>query len=129
MSINNNQKELLNVVKIPMSETEKDELVNNSNSDVSDVQSSINLNDDLNKKIKRKKNFSKKYYQDESSNSENFIEPKKGINYELIKKYEKKVEELKNEIYEVKKELKTVKRDKLEIEQELQESKEEKEKL
>ena len=60
MSINNNQKELLNVVKIPMSETEKDELVNNSNSDVSDVQSSINLNDDLNKKIKRKKNFSKK---------------------------------------------------------------------
>ena len=129
MSINNNQKELLNVVKIPMSETEKDELVNNSNSDVSDVQSSINLNDDLNKKIKRKKNFSKKNYQDESSNSENFIEPKKGINYELIKKYEKKVEELKNEIYEVKKELKVVKRDKLEIEQELQEAKEEKEKL
>ena len=71
----------------------------------------------------------KKNFLNESNNSENFNQPNKGINHELIKKYQAKMDELNDQINEVKREVKKVKKDKIEKEQELQEALEDKEKL
>ena len=116
MSNNNQKKDLFDIVKIEVSETDKDEVINNIFSDQSELQYSIN---DFNKKQKGKKTIEKKNYLEESSNFENYNQQKKGINYELIKKYEAQVNNLNNKINDFKKELKSVKIEKLEKEEEL----------
>ena len=130
MSFNNdNKKKLDDLGIISLSETNKDEIIDNSNIDDSEIQNSININNDFNKKIKDKKNLVKKKYLDESLNKDNYNQQKKGLNHELIKKYRETVDELNNEINKVKNELKRMRKDKVEIEQELVEVKEDKEKL
>ena len=128
MSFNNNKKKIYDQVKISLSEMDKNEKIS-SNDDESEVQNSININNDYNKKTKNKKKFLNKNYLNESLNSENFNQPKNGLNHELIKKYEAKMDELNNQINEAKKEIKKMKKDKIEKEQELQEAIEDKEKL
>ena len=124
MSINNKKQELFDEVKINLSQTDKNEIINSFYSDQSDLQNSINIKAKFNKPKERKN-----YIKDESYDSENYIEKKKGINYELVKKYESKIDELNNKINEIKKELKQVKKDNLEKEEELQDTINEKNKL
>ena len=118
MSINNKKNELLKMALTKISDTEKEENLNKTNTDRENSEYE-NLNNILNIKLKEKNNISKKNYLDESTNSENLLPPKKGINRDIIKNYENKCESLRSKIDALKKELKLVKRDKLEIEEEL----------
>ena len=126
MSFNNKNKDLSDLAKITVSESEKDEILNSLNSEQinNELQNSSNIKFNSNKKPKAKKN-----YLDDSLNFENLKKPKKGINYELIRKYEKEVEELNENNNKINDELKKVKREKYEKEQELNDAIYEKEKL
>ena len=126
MSFNNKNKDLNELAKITVSESEKDEILNSINSDQinNEIQNTSNIKINSNKKPKAKKN-----YLDDSLNFENIKKPKKGINYELIRKYEKEVEELNENNDKINNELKNVKREKYEKEQELNDAIYEKEKL
>ena len=126
MSFNNKNKNLNDLAKITVSESEKDEILNSINSEQinNEIQNSLNIKINSNKKPKAMKN-----YLDDSLNFENIKKPKKGINYELIRKYEKEVEELNENNDKINNELKNVKREKYEKEQELNDAIYEKEKL
>jgi len=126
MSFNNKNKDLNDLAKITVSESEKDEILNSLNSEQinNELHNSSNIKFNSNKKPKAKKN-----YLDDSLNFENLKKPKKGINYELIRKYEKEVEELNENNDKINDELKKVKREKYEKEQELNDAIYEKEKL
>ena len=126
MSFNNKNKDLNDLAKITVSESEKDEILNSLNSEQinNELHNSSNIKFNSNKKPKAKKN-----YLDDSLNFENLRKPKKGINYELIRKYEKEVEELNENNDKINDELKKVKREKYEKEQELNDAIYEKEKL
>jgi hypothetical protein len=126
MSNNNPKKYLNDLANITLSETDKDGITNNSmNIDQidSDMHNSININKN------KKEKYSKKNYLNDSSNSEGFNQPKNGLSYEVIKKYEKKLNELNDQYEQVSKELKKTKRGKSEAEQELRDAIYEKEKL
>ena len=126
MSFNNKNKDLNDLAKITVSESEKDEILNSLNSEQinNELHNSSNIKFNSNKKPKAKKN-----YLDDNLNFENLKKPKKGINYELIRKYEKEVEELNENNDKINDELKKVKREKYEKEQELNDAIYEKEKL
>ena len=126
MSFNNKNKDLNDLAKITVSESEKDEILNSLNSEQinNELHNSSNIKFNSNKKPKAKKN-----YLDDSLNFENLKKQKKGINYELIRKYEKEVEELNENNDKINDELKKVKREKYEKEQELNDAIYEKEKL
>ena len=126
MSNNNPKKYLNDLANITLSETDKDGITNNSmNIDQidSDMHNSININKN------KKEKYSQKNYLNDSSNSEGFNQPKNGLSYEVIKKYEKKLNELNDQYEQVSKELKKAKRGKSEAEQELRDAIYEKEKL
>ena len=127
MSNNNPKKYLQDLADISISETDKDGIASSVHLEQtdSDIQNSININ----RKPKEKKNYSKKNYLYDSQNSENFNQPKSGLNYELIKKYEKQVNDLNDKYEQIRNELKRAKRDKSEAEQELKEGIYENEKL
>mgnify|MGYP002626308373 CR=1 FL=1 len=126
MSFNNKNKDLNDLAKITVSESEKDEILNSLNSEQinNELHNFSNIKFNSNKKPKAKKN-----YLDDNLNFENLKKPKKGINYELIRKYEKEVEELNENNDKINDELKKVKREKYEKEQELNDAIYEKEKL
>ena len=127
MSNNNPKKYLQDLADISISETDKDGIASSVHLEQtdSDIQNSININ----RKPKEKKNYSKKNYLYDSQNSENFNQPKSGLNYELIKKYEKQVNDLNDKYEQIRNELKRAKRDKSEAEQELKDAIYENEKL
>ena len=127
MSNNNPKKYLQDLADISISETDKDGIASSVHLEQtdSDIQNSININ----RKPKEKKNYSKKNYLYDSQNSENFNQPKSGLNYELIKKYEKQVNDLNDKYEQIRNELKRAKRDKSEAEQELKDVIYENEKL
>ena len=127
MSNNNPKKYLQDLADISLSETDKDGIASSVHLEQtdSDIQNSININ----RKPKEKKNYSKKNYLYDSQNSENFNQPKSGLNYELIKKYEKQVNDLNDKYEQIRNELKRAKRDKSEAEQELKDAIYEKEKF
>ena len=127
MSNNNPKKYLQDLADISLSETDKDGIASSVHLEQtdSDIQNSININ----RKPKEKKNYSKKNYLYDSQNSENFNQPKSGLNHELIKKYEKQVNDLNDKYEQIRNELKRAKRDKSEAEQELKEGIYENEKL
>ena len=127
MSIKNPKKYLQDLADISISETDKDGIASSVHLEQtdSDIQNSININ----RKPKEKKNYSKKNYLYDSQNSENFNQPKSGLNYELIKKYEKQVNDLNDKYEQIRNELKRAKRDKSEAEQELKDVIYENEKL
>ena len=128
MSINNQKKHLEDLANITLSETDKDGITNNSvNSEQIDLDMHNSIK--INNKQKEKKNYPKKNYLNDSLNSESYKQPKNDLSYEIIKKYEKKLNELNDENEKILNELKKAKRGKSEAEQELQEAIYEKEKL
>ena len=115
MSNNDAKEKLKKEALYEVSESEKDEriIINSSEND--------NSNIIKNKTKKEKKYIPKKNYLNESLNSENYFSSsnQKRYNQEGIKKYQKKIEELNNEIDGLKKELKLEKRDRYDKEEEL----------
>ena len=96
MSNNNRKKHLEDLAHISLSETDKDGITNNSvNSEQIDLDMHNSIK--INNKQKEKKNYPKKNYLNDSLNSESYKQPKNDLSYEIIKKYEKKLNELNDE--------------------------------
>ena len=125
---------LLSNAKIPLSQTEDEEIDISYNPD--------NIDSDKDKKAKKNKHLiykrsdnkkivTKKIYADTSNSDVSIAEPssKNGTNRALIKKYESRIEQYTNQIEDLKRKLYEEKKSKLDLQEELNYTKLEKEKL
>ena len=131
---NSNKKDLYDNIKIPLSQTEDEEINYSSNPEiiVTDKDKNPPKNKHLiYKKSDNKKNLSKKKYVDSSNSDFSILEKnnKNETNRALIKKYEIKVEKLTNQIDDLKRKLYDEKKSKLDLQEELNYTKLEKEKM